>query len=317
MTTRLLSLLMLCWIALAQPLAAQPSDLDILQQRDARLFATGWRLASTNAPYCRKTVAATGILLHDAATYGRPDAVRAALGLMGDIGILAVAPGSPADSAGLAPNLTLLALGDLDIAAFPRSDPSWKRLTELQDSIDLRLRASLPVRGKWARADGSPISVELTPVPVCLSRFEVQDSGKRALAEGTRVILGRDFPGFAYAEDEFAAAVAHELAHNLLGHRALLDEEGRGQSLVRLTERDADRLMPWLLYNAGYDPRAAIRFMERWGPRHGGGLLRKRTHDGWDERVEIIAGEIAVMEAVVARDGAADWSRHFRAEATD
>ncbi len=85
---------------------------------------------------------------------------------------------------------------------------------------------------------------------------------------------------------------------------------------MRLTERDADRLMPWLLANAGYDPHAAARFMSRWGPRHGGGLLRKRTHDGWDERVEFIGAEIAVVERLMAEQGSADWSRHFVAQAT-
>ena len=137
------------------------------------------------------------------------------------------------------------------------------------------------------------------------------DGGKRAVADGSRVIFGRDFAGFAYAEDEFAAAVAHELAHNLLRHRKMFDAVGRSQSLVRLTERDADRMMPWLLYNAGYDPRASVRFMTRWGPKYGGGLLRDRSHDGWDERVEFIEAEIATMEAALAETGKADWSQHF------
>ncbi|GMM91906.1 hypothetical protein [Qipengyuania sp. MTN3-11] len=296
--------------------AAEPeSELAELQQRDAQLFAIGWRLARANAPFCRETVPALGILLHDAAAYDDPEAVRAAHGLTGDIGVQAVAPDSPADRAGLPLDATLVSVNGVVTADWPRGAPSWERLTLLQDAIDSALMPGAPASVGWIAPDGARRDVAIPAVPVCRSRFEVLTSGQRALAEGSRVIFGRDFPGFGYPEDEFAAAIAHELAHNLLGHRATLDAAGRGRSLIRLTEREADRLMPWLLQNAGYDPGAAVRFMERWGPRHGGGLLRKRTHDGWDERVEFIAAELGEIERVLTQGGtAADWSRHFRRE---
>ena len=128
------------------------------------------------------------------------------------------------------------------------------------------------------------------------------------------MIFGRSFPGFDYPEPEFAAAVAHEFAHNLLRHRRLLDQKGRSLGNVRLTEREADRLMPWLLANAGWEPAAALRFMERWGPRHDGGLFRNRNHEGWDERAEAITAEVARVEALMANEGKADWARHFERE---
>ncbi len=83
---------------------------------------------------------------------------------------------------------------------------------------------------------------------------------------------------------------------------------------MRLTEREADRLMPWLLANAGHEPEAAARFMERWGPRHGGGLFRKRTHEGWDERTDAIRAEVAKVMVLLASEGKADWARHFQRE---
>ncbi len=128
------------------------------------------------------------------------------------------------------------------------------------------------------------------------------------------MIVGEKFPGFSYSEDALAAAIAHELAHNLLGHARTFERTGWRRRLVRLSERDADRLMPWLLYNAGYDPEAAVRFMRQWGPRHDGGLFRKRTHEGWDERVEDIEAELALVRAAAAssdRDKL-DWSRAFK-----
>jgi len=148
-------------------------------------------------------------------------------------------------------------------------------------------------------------------VPACPSRFELLDSGGRAAADGKRVVIGRKFSGFGLAEDELAAAVAHEFAHNLLAHRAWLKGAGRNSRNIRLTEREADRLMPWLLANAGYDPRAATRFFRKWGPFRDGWIFRAPTHDGWDERAAAVAAEVPKIAALTAAGGAADWRARF------
>lgn len=309
--------LMVACAALAASLAAAepsaPSPIAAFQQLEQRLFTTGWRLALSNAPYCPEIRPASGLLLHDAAAYGDPAAVRETLGLMGDIGIQAVAPGSPADAAGAGANDTLLGLGEREIARdWPPTDPSWQRMVALNIALDSAL-AEGPVALGLSRS-GEPVSATIAPVTVCASRFQLSGSSDDAEADGERVLLGTGFPGFTYPEDELAAAIAHELAHNILGHIPALKRSGRKQSLVRLSERDADRMMPWLLANAGYDPKAAVRFMAKWGPEHGGGLLRKRTHDGWDERVEFIEVEIARVEAALTATGKADWRQGFEPE---
>lgn len=288
-----------------------------LQQRDGQLFATGWRLASANAPFCAGAAPALGLSLLDAAAFADPAAVRRQLGLAGDLAIGAVAPGSPTDLAGLAANDTLVAIDGVVLAErFPRKAPAWQRLIDVSNLL-VSAAARGPVTLLVARRTAPARSVVIAPVAACPTRFEVLDSGSKAMAEGSRVIMGRDFVGFGYPADEFAASVAHELAHNLLRHRAALDAAGRSLGNQRLTEREADRLMPWLLANAGYDPAAATRFMKRWGPRHDGGLFRNRTHEGWDERVEAIVAELALVEAAMIREGKADWARLFRREALD
>lgn len=304
----------------ATPAAAQPAAdpaLSELQARDRQLFAVGWKLARANAVFCEIAAPALGLSILDAWSFGDPAAVRRQLGLTGDLAVGALAPGSPAASAGAAAGDTLIALnGRLLSDSFPRTKPAWQRLIDVTAAFDAAAAAG-PVTLTLARPDAAQTTVTISSVPACLSRFEVLDSGGRAAAEGTRVIFGRSFPGFAYPEPEFAAAVAHELAHNLLRHRAALDAKGRSLGNVRATEREADRLMPWLLANAGWEPEAAIRFMERWGPRHGGGLFRKRTHEGWDERAEAIRAEVAKVKAKLASEGKADWARHFSREALD
>ena len=307
-------------LALAMPVRGAPVEdpaLARLQARDAQLFAVGWRLATANAAYCRDAGPASGFAVLDAAGFGNPASVRRHLGLSGDLAVGAVAPGSPAAAAGLRANDTLVALNDVPLTErFPSGKPSWQRLIDVVAALDAAL-ARAPISLTYVRSGEPPRTVTLTGTQACRSRFEVLDSGGKAMAEGTRVIFGRDFPGFDYPEPEFAAAVAHEFAHNLLSHRILLDEKGRSLGNVRLTEREADRLMPWLLANAGYDPAAALRFMQRWGPRHDGGLFRNRNHEGWDERADAIRTELARVEMARAADGTADWARHFVREALD
>ena len=304
-------------LLIAAPLHAAPRNdpaLTELQARDAQLFAVGWKLAAANAPFCGGAAPALGLSLLDAGGFRDSAAVRRQLGLGGDIALGAVAPGSPAAAAGLAANDTLLAIGDERLAErFPLRKPVWQRLIDVTAALDAAA-ASGPVALTVARGTASPRTVTVTGVAACPSRFEVLDSGGKAMAEGTRVIFGRSFPGFSYPAPEFAAAVAHEFAHNLLTHRKLLNAAGRSLGNVRLSEREADRLMPWLLANAGMDPHAATRFMERWGPRHDGGLFRNRNHEGWDERADAIRAEVAKVEALLASEGKADWGRHFERE---
>lgn len=300
-------------LALAHPALAESRDdtpaaaLAALQHADARLLAIGWRLATGNARYCENARPAVGLLLQDMAGYAEPEAMRKAAGIDGPVAVQAVAPGSPAGAAGLRANDEIVAIDRVETAALPAEEASdWRRLARLHAMIEASLTEDGKVR--VTLRDGREIA--LTGVPACPSRFELID-GDDAAADGARVVIGREFAGLAYPDDELAAAVAHELAHNLLRHRVWLDEHGRKWRNVRATEREADRMMPWLLANAGYDPGAALRFMRRWGPDHGGGLFRKRTHEGWDERAETIEAEIALVQAARGPDGSANWARHF------
>ncbi|MEM6908885.1 MAG: hypothetical protein AAF494_09420 [Pseudomonadota bacterium] len=305
--------------ALAKPrdlakvdLAAERAAIEQFQRTDQLLQDVGWQLIRGNAPFCPKVIASVGLQLQDLASYGGPEIARAALGLTGDFAVQTAARGSPAALSGaFARNREIALLGKTDPNRWDAGDRlDWRRLTRVHDFIDVALSKERAL--EFGFRDGTAVS--LAPVQVCATRFELMGKGKRAVADGSRVVIGVKFPGFAYEEPVFAGVVAHELAHNLLEHRIWLDRNGRKRRHVRLTEREADRLMPWLLANAGYDPQAAVTFMETWGPKHGGGLLRARTHDGWDERAEFIAAELPLIRQLMEREGKADWSVHFRRE---
>ena len=294
-------------------LASDRTGLAVLQAEDLRLQAIGWKLATANASFCDARPA-IGLLLQDMANYSQPARMRAAAGIGGDVAVQAVVPGSPAALAGLAANAEIVAVDGRTMAALPPARAGdWRRLTALHDAIDAALAREGAVRIAW-REGAAVRETAIAGTPACPTRFELLDSGGRAAADGARVVIGRKFAGFAYPEDELAAALAHEFAHNLLAHRQWLKRAGRKARNIRLTEREADRLMPWLLANAGYDPAAAARFFRKWGPRNDGWIFRGPTHDGWDERAGLVEGELSEIARLMAEERAADWRARFRRE---
>ncbi|MBA4009065.1 MAG: hypothetical protein C0486_09840 [Erythrobacter sp.] len=313
---------------LAAPLAAAeaPPAIDYTAERAAiaryqdanqRLQDAGWRLARANAAFCPKVIPSIGLQLQDMASYGGPDVARAALGLTRDFAVNAAAAGSPAALSGaFTRNREIVRLEGFDPNDWPATPPmAWERTTRAHDHIDAMLVEHGGITITFAGGE----EARVTPVAVCASRFDLfadpdPDIVARIYADGKRVWFGLASPNFSSAEPEFAAAVAHELAHNVLGHDAWLDRNGRKRRHVRLIEREADRLVPWLLANAGYDPEAGVRWMTVWGKEHDSGFKWRRTHDGWDERADMMAAEVPQVLALMAAEGKADWARHFRRE---
>ena len=293
--------------------AAERAAIGRYQDADQRLQDVGWQLARANAPFCPRTVPSVGLQLQDMASYGAPAIARAALGLKGDFAVETAARGSPAALSGLfTRNREIAVLGGLDPNQWPAGEAmDWQRLVRTHDHIEAQLAAQGGIAVTFA--DGA--AARLAAVPVCATRFELMGEGKKAVADGNRVVIGIGFPAFDYPEESvFAALVAHELAHNVLGHDDWLDRNGRSARNIRRIEREADRLVPWLLANAGYDPAAAVTFMTRWGSAHDGGIKLRRTHEGWDERAEAMAAELPAVTAWMKAEGQADWAKQFRRE---
>ncbi len=290
-----------------------------LQLLDQRMHATGYRLVSANAEFCKETVPHLGVLLHDIEQYGDQATARFAFGFTSPIAINAVAPDSPAAIAELAAGDGLKAIDGIavqditvDTEKLAKEKPEYRRIAAV--------KATLMEAGADGQAElvvqrgGINQMVTLAPVETCPSQFQIRVSSKRdASADGKMVSISSTLAEYVLDDDELAAIAAHELAHNLLKHRERLNAQkvnrgffgqfGKSAKRIKAAEIEADRLSVWLMANAGYDPQAAIRFWTRYGKQHGKGIFSASTHYRWKKRVKLFEEEIAKMQEMGAVAG--------------
>jgi len=284
------------------------------QAHDARLLTIGWRLARANAGFCPGSPGSIGLMLTDFHRFKEPARASAAVGASSGVAVEAVAAGSPAETAGLRAGDVLLAIAGASIGAAPQRLPKGQYWHDvLHDRIDAELARGGPLALGIVRPGESPRSITVNGLPACRARFTLLSSGTAAMSEGYVIRVAVQLMSEHSDDSEAATMLAHELAHNILGHYAENNAHGRNYLTVRRNEREADRLAPWLMANAGYDPAAAPRFMSLWGPRHGGGATRSQSHDGWRDRMAMMAQEVSLLGAArSARPGQPlDWRREL------
>ena len=288
--------------------AADPTPLlRQLHVQDQAVERVGFQLASANADLCRP-VREAGFSVHTIEQYREP--FRGAALELFDLGrapgVLAVAPGSPADAAGLREADAIL---EVDGQATPDppakiARPDFSRTAAVQMQIAKALQE--PVLKLTIQRDGTTIQLEIHPVGACRSLFQVIPGRElKGEADGAYVQVSSELMALASSDDELAALLAHELAHNVLGHRARLDALhvdrglfaifGRNGRLIRETEQEADRLGVYLLARAGYDPHKALAFwihVRKADP----GSAGDPTHPSWPERLKSIQAEIRRLD---------------------
>ncbi|ASR52403.1 MULTISPECIES: M48 family metallopeptidase [Blastomonas] len=289
---------------------------DALRASDTRVLSVGTRLARANAPFCRSRENAIGMTLHHIGQYPDAAAARASFGFARDYAVLALVADGPAAQAGIRPDDAIVALNGVAFAPAPAAlgtidQPAAYRPIAWADA---QIRSALdtgPITLTLIR-DGRTFDVAVTGTPACRSRFELRPSGEYgASADGDIVGITVPMLDFMLDDDELAAILAHEMAHNLLEHRrrlnaagvqrGLLQQFGRNARLTLATEIEADRLSIWLMANAGYDPAGAVRFWTRYGRQRGKGIFSAPTHYRWKKRVGLFEEEMAKLTGA-ARD---------------
>jgi len=299
------SLLAAAPVAAESPLA---QSLTAMRGFDQRVTTIGFRLAAASDGWCADPAWLPGLELHEITQYGadwRAAAVEA-FGLDDDPAVLALAANGPAAGAGLQLDDHVTSIDGAPLpGAAGVAQGSFDRGARILDALDAAFadgHASLAVR----RGDRT-LAIEVAAVRGCPTRFQLIPAARlNALADGQYVQITTALADYVADDDELAAVLAHEFAHNLLHHRARLDAAhisrgllgnfGRNARLIRETEDDADRLSVYLMARAGYDPQAAVRFWTRFG-RRGLSFLSAPTHSNWRQRIALFEAEIAKIRA--------------------
>lgn len=288
---------------------ADPSPYAALAALEARVAAIGFRLTTTNAAWCQVQQPQFGWIWGDPRLYDadrRPEALAVYGAVDRDAPfVAALAPASPAAEAGMRVGVAIIGMQGSAVPDGADAHP-FARITAIETQL-----AALPPTAPLALDTGDAGALTLIPVAGCVSDFRVEASEKAgAVADGRMVLVHQGLAEFAQDDEALAAAIAHELAHNILRHRARLDaagvdrglgkQFGRSARLFKRTEVEADRLSVWLLAGAGYDPAAAGRFWTAFGQRKGRPLFQAGTHPGWRDRVALLEAEAALIAAARA-----------------
>ncbi len=311
--------LLLLLALMATPAAAadspRPADMALLKTlraADVRVATIGERLAIANVALCPRPVYRTGLLLHDIGQYSGAlqNTAQALFRFERPITVEAVVPGSPAAQAGIAPDSALIATDGVPVDTLPAGKAAFGRMEKLLDRIDGQLTDG--VLGVDMLDHGVRRQARIEGIAGCASRFQiVLGNAVNAAADGRYVQIEGKMVDFTANDNELAAVLAHELAHNILDHRARLDAAGvdrgllgtvgRSAALIQRIESEADRLSVYLMTNAGYDAKAATGFWDRMGREHGLGIFSDATHLRRGPRVALFRRELTALDALRAR----------------
>lgn len=254
-----------------------------LQLQDARLASLAWRLQTANAALCPGQYV-SGLTIHARSQY------RDGGGLGDRVAVAAVAPGSAADRAGVEAGDVLLAV---DGAATPvvARDAGYAPVGGTEAMLD-KARQTLRIARK-----GIEKTVALSPDHGCQSWVQVVSGRKiNAQADGRYVQINTATIDFIENDDELAIVAAHEMAHNILQHRAK-------HTPSKQAEYEADALSVSMVARAGYRIGAIMPFWTRFEKRTNAGLFADGTHPSSRNRLAALSRAIADFEASQAQKG--------------
>jgi hypothetical protein len=232
-----------------------------------RLFRVGYPLLRAARDLCREdTRYAPGLFAVNRYTLGNLASFAPAYGIGDEVTLLAVVPDGPAGKAGLAS-------GDVVISVNGEPGPTDAQRTGdfMGKMADLN-RAGQPLEFTVRRGEAT-LKATVHPEPVCgYSVQPYEETRVKATADGKhRIIVSLGMMKFAATDPELALVVAHEIAHNALGHydavQRLLSSAppraGISAASSQAFETEADYVGLYLMAKAGIPIGSVPRFLER------------------------------------------------------
>lgn len=290
-------------LGFASTAEARPMSVRTLAAEELRLSTIAYRIATANVAVCPKREALSGLVLHDLTRYDlaiRPAASRA-FSMRGGVGILGIVPGSVAAEAGLRVDDEIIAVGPYSVEdpqAFARAK-SFARMEQFD-----RLFQSAMTHGVTdlrIRRQGIELRVPLRAAHGCGGKLTLSSSNQtNAWADGRNVLITTAMTAMSRSEDEIAFVIAHEMAHNILGHVG--DTKGKRGIFggkVKRGEIEADDFAVELMSNGGYQPAGGISFLET--ARRKMWWAISFDHPGFGRRIAIVN---AAIQRHAARDAA-------------
>ncbi|WP_051203030.1 M48 family metallopeptidase [Desulfovibrio aminophilus] len=183
-------------------------------ERERRLHRVAAPLLMRNADLCGDKVKGfTGLYVaqRDAFEDEWRSSVSKIYGLDGRIHVVEVLPDTPAERVGVRVGDVVLALDGTELTQ------NRKGLYRFQEAMEDQ--ADKGAFSLTLERDGARQEVRVTPVPAC--DYPVVFEGKEevnAYATGTHILITKGMVRFCGKDDELAVAMAHELAHNTMGH---------------------------------------------------------------------------------------------------
>jgi Zn-dependent protease with chaperone function len=300
---------------LAQQRMAMRSEFEMT----ARLWRVGYPVLKGAAFDCQDTLRPSlGMLAIGRAQVPSTGRVSLAdvLGLGEARRVLAVYRGGAADAAGVRE-------GDVIAASSAGFGPQNEPRTEAMR----RMPPGTPVRLDLLR-QGATVTVEVLPDLVCDYPLNYRaNSQVNAFADGGAIYLTRGMLRFAADDRELALVIAHELAHNTMGHRGkktvnatvglIFDLLGAAagvntggvfsdigaQAFSQDFEREADHVGMYYLARAGYPTEGVADFWRRMATEHPSSIRTNHsaTHPPTTERFLALESIGAQIRAKAAR----------------
>lgn len=272
-------------LAATEPAMAQagvPEWPMLLRQDLARVARVEWRLRKAAGNACPVNAADAGVVLDDRRSYRKRDwpLLERTLGMGENPVIAGIAPGGPADLAGLQEGDELLSLDSVPVETLTEQR---KPGLPVPDALLEAIAQTVPHRefSVVVRRQGTVLSAMLHLVQHCAARIVLStDRSIDAHSDDRNIAISTGMVAFARADDELALVAGHELAH-------IINRDRRGSSIsVRRSMEDrADELGLRLMACAGYDRERGVALFARLDKRDWLGFLRAPTHRSWPARI--------------------------------
>jgi hypothetical protein len=281
-------------VASSTSLSAAPMSLRAFAEQQMHIATIGYRINTANANRCARPQMLTGMLLHDLSQYDyavRP-AVSRAFSLGSGFGVIQIVPGSAAERAGLRIDDEIIGVRGVSVedpSAVAQSGKSYRRM----DRFAAFLQSALQSGGAdlLIRRNGTVSRLTLQAEAGCGGELSLLNSNEQnAWSDGTHVAITTGMLRMARSDDEVAFVVAHEMAHNMLGHSS----SGASQIFgARRSEIAADQMAVGLMTYAGYRPESGVSFLETARRKYWWSI--SLDHPGFGSRIRAVTAAISAL----------------------